>query len=176
MLLFVGNVVDVAFSTGGVVHQGPRSAAGAVAHLRVEGCDEVCVCGRTGCLQAAVSERVLVRRAMAAGLIDRPELRTLVDAAQAGSAAAVELFAERARLVGRAAGMLLDLFDPEVLIVSEGGANRLPECFALLRDEAAARSSSDGAASVLRPTSFPGNVLAMAGAAVALDRVYAAPL
>jgi len=76
--LFVGNVVDVAFAAGGVVHQGPRSAAGAVAHLPIEGCGEVCVCGRTGCLQAAVSEQALVRHALAAGLIDRPDFGALV--------------------------------------------------------------------------------------------------
>jgi predicted NBD/HSP70 family sugar kinase len=175
--LFVGNVVDVAFAAGGVVHQGPRSAAGAVAHLPVEGCGEVCVCGRTGCLQAAVSEQTLVRRALAAGLIDRPDFRALIAAALSGRVEAIALFEQRARLVGRAAALLLDLFDPEVLIVSEAGANRLPSCLATLRAEAAAWSSAGAeAANTIRATSFPSNVLAVAGGAVALDRVYAAPM
>jgi predicted NBD/HSP70 family sugar kinase len=175
--LFVGNVVDVAFTAGGVVHQGLRSAAGAVAHLPVEGCGEVCVCGRTGCLQAAVSEQTLVRRALAGGLIDRPDFRALIDAALSGRVEAVAMFEERARLVGRAAALLLDLFDPEVLVVAEAGANRLPACLAALRAEAAAWSSVDaGAANTIRSTSFPANVLAVAGGAVALDRVYAAPM
>jgi predicted NBD/HSP70 family sugar kinase len=173
--LFVGNVVDVAFAAGGIVHRGPRSAAGAVAHLPIEGCAQVCACGRTGCLQAAVSEQALVRRALAAGLIDRPDFRALLDAALGGRAEAVAMFEERARLVGRAAALLLDLFDPEVLVVVEAGANRLPGCLATLRSEAAARSSA-GAANAIRTTSFPANVLAVAGGAVALDRVYAAPL
>jgi len=175
--LFVGNVVDVAFAAGGLVHQGLRSAAGAVAHLPVEGCGEACVCGRTGCLQAAVSERSLVRRALADGLIDRPDFRALIGAALSGRAEAVAMFAERARLVGRAVALLLDLFDPEVLVVAEAGANRLPGCLETLRAEAAAWSSAGaGAASAIRATSFPGNVLAVAGGAVALDRVYAAPM
>jgi predicted NBD/HSP70 family sugar kinase len=175
VLLFAGNVVDVAFSTGGVVHQGPRSAAGAVAHLPVEGCDEVCSCGRTGCLQAAVSERVLVRRALAAGLIQRPDIHGIVDAARAGGPAersgALALLEERALLLGRAAGMLHDLFDPEVLFVAEGGANRLPHCLATLRAE----MRPDVAATV-RASSFPRHVLATAGGAVALDHLYAQPL
>ncbi|WP_438800561.1 ROK family protein [Actinoplanes ianthinogenes] len=174
--LFVGNVVDVAFAAGGVVHQGPRSAAGAVAHLPVEGCVEVCPCGRVGCLQAAVSERSLVRRALAAGLIDRPEIGALVDAAEAGLAAATALLQERARLVGRAAALLLDLFDPEVLVVAEAGANRLPDSLATLRAEVAARSSAGvEVTETVRASSFPGNVLAAAGGAVALHQVYAAP-
>jgi predicted NBD/HSP70 family sugar kinase len=172
--LFVGNVVDVAFAAGGTVHQGPRSAAGAVAHLPIEGCVERCACGRTGCLQAAVSAQTMVRRALAAGLIDRPEFLDLVDVAERGCAPALALLEERARLVGRAAGLLLDLFDPEVLVVVESGANRLPACFEALRAEAAAWSP--GGAGVIRSTSFPGEVLAVAGGAVALDQVYAAPL
>ncbi|MEU4688958.1 ROK family transcriptional regulator [Actinoplanes sp. NPDC023714] len=171
VLLFVGNVVDVAFSTGGVVHQGPRSAAGAVAHLPVEGCDERCSCGRTGCLQAAVSERVLVRRALRDGLIERPDIHGVVEAVRAGSAGALALLEERARLVGRAAALLHDLFDPEVLIVSEGGANRLPHCLATMRAE-----MGPDAAVTVRAASFPHHVLATAGGAVALDAVYTAPL
>lgn len=175
--LFVGNVVDVAFAAGGTVHQGPRSAAGAVAHLPVEGCAEACACGRTGCLQAAVSEQTLTRRAVAAGLIGRPDFGDLIDAAVGGAAGAVAMFEERARLVGRAAALLLDLFDPEVLIVVEAGANRLPSCLATLRAEAAARATAGAAAAgTIRPTSFAGVVLPVAGGAVALDRVYAEPL
>ena len=175
--LFVGNVVDVAFSAGGVVHQGPRSAAGAIAHLRVEGCVEVCSCGRIGCLQAAVSERSLVRRALADGLIDRPDVLAVVDAARTGSAGAAAMLHERARLVGRAAAQLLDLFDPEVLVVSEAGTNRLPACLATLRAEVAAGSTAGAdVRETVRPSSFPGTVLAVAGGAVALDQVYAAPL
>jgi predicted NBD/HSP70 family sugar kinase len=162
--LFVGNVVDVAFSAGGVIHQGPRSAAGVIAHLPVEGCTS---------FQAAVSEQTLVRRALAAGLIDRPHFRPLLGLALGGHPEAVALFEERARLVGRAAATLLDLFDPEVLIVAEAGVNRMPGCLATLRAEVAARSS---AAHVVRRTSFPPTILALAGGGVALDRVYAAPL
>ena len=174
--LFVGNVVDVAFGVGGTVHRGPRSAAGAVAHLPVEGCAEPCSCGRAGCLQVAVSEHLLVRRALAAGLIDRPEVAALVEVAASGHPAAVALLKERARLVGRAAGMLLDLFDPEVLVVAEAGTNRLPACLAAVRAEAAAWSATGADMTrTVQPTSFPDHVLAMAGAAVALEQVYAAP-
>ncbi|SNY38828.1 ROK family transcriptional regulator [Paractinoplanes atraurantiacus] len=175
--LFAGNVVDVAFATGGVVHQGPRSAAGAVAHLPVEGCAEPCSCGRVGCLQAAVGERALVRRAYAAGLIHQPDIHTLVDAAAAGGAAALGMLRERARLVGRAAALLLDLFDPEVLVVAEAGANRLPECLEALRTEAAdASSCGANMVTTVYASSFPDNVLAVAGGAVALDQVYTSPL
>jgi hypothetical protein len=114
--LFVGNVVDVAFATAGSVQQGPRSAAGAVAHLKIDG------------------------------------------------------------LVGRAAAILLDLFDPDLLTVVEAGERLLPQCRALLRAELAAGSTAGaGSGQVVAGTSFPDHVLATAGGAVILDRIYASP-
>jgi predicted NBD/HSP70 family sugar kinase len=166
--LFVGDVVDVAFAANGVVHQGSRSASGAIAHLPIEGCAELCACGRTGCLQAAVSDQTILRHfrpaAGPAGIHD------VLAAAAAGDPGAERLFVKRARLVGRAAGLLFDMFDPEVLIVAEAGVHRWASCLDALREEAGA-----AAAEVIRATSFPGSVLATAGGAVALDRVYAAP-
>ena len=43
--LFVGNMIDAAFATGGTIHHGPHSAAGAAAHLPLEGRTERCLCG-----------------------------------------------------------------------------------------------------------------------------------
>jgi len=169
--LFVGNGVDVAFAANGVVHRGPRSAAGGVAHLPIEGCDAVCACGRTGCLQAATSDRELVRRALDARIIDRPDIRVLAETARRGHPGATALLLDRARLVGRAAGLLFDLFDPEVLIVTEAGLTRVPRCLEALR-----AAAGPAAAEVVRPSSFAGAALATAGGAVALDRVYATPL
>lgn len=196
VLLFVGAVVDAAFATGGAMHRGPRSGAGSVAHLPLgtAGADGAadgagdggadgaqdgagrCSCGRTGCLQSEVSERAMVRRAAGRGpAVDSfPEL---LERALSGDPRAVALFRRRARLVGRAAALLLDMFDPEVLVVVEPGVSRMPECLADLRAEVAKRSwvCEDPERAVV-PTSFPGTVLATAGGAVALGALYADPL
>lgn len=177
--LFVGNVVDVAFAVGDTVHHGPRMAAGRIAHLPVEGCDVPCACGRSGCLQAAVSERSLVRRAVAAGIVEEPDVRLVVAAAEAGDPYALGMLHERARLVGRAAGTLLDLFNPEVLLVQEIGVNRLPALRETLRAEVL-RGSEVAAerdlAATVRPSSFPLDALAVAGGTAFLGRLYDAPL
>ena len=83
--LFVGNVVDAAFATGGRVHRGPQSAAGAVAHLPLEGRTEQCSCGRRGCLQAAVSSRALALRAARERVTREPSFDALLAAAKAGA-------------------------------------------------------------------------------------------
>jgi predicted NBD/HSP70 family sugar kinase len=108
---------------------------------------------------------------MRAGVIDRPDIFALVNA---GSSAARQLLAERARVVGRAAAVLFDFLDPEVLVVTELGTNRSPECAAALRDEVTAMSRASGDA--VLASSFGDDVLAVAAGAVQLDALYADPL
>lgn len=117
--LFIGNVVDAAFGIEGTVHQGPGAAAGDVAHLPVPGSRTPCACGRTGCLQASASDGVLGAEAVRLGIVPEPSVNLLVDAAATGDPRADRLLRERAHTVGRAAALLLDVFNPAVMVVSE---------------------------------------------------------
>ncbi|MFI8227556.1 ROK family protein [Streptomyces sp. NPDC085900] len=169
--LFVGNVVDAAFATGDAVHHGPRSQSGAIAHLPVPGGTEPCDCGRTGCLQAELSERTLCRRARAAGVPAGANPMRVVAAAAAGDLRATRLLVERAGAVGRAARLLLDVLNPETVVVTEVGIIHRDDCLSALRDGV----GIERAAHVV-PTSFPDSVLAVAGGSVVLDVLYRDPL
>ncbi|WP_019063202.1 ROK family transcriptional regulator [Streptomyces prunicolor] len=169
--LFVGNVVDAAFATNNEVHHGPRSQAGAIAHLPLRGGTEPCDCGRVGCLQVELSERTLCRRAREAGIVDGVNPTHVVTAAERGNPVAVRLLTQRARMVGRAAGLLLDILNPETVVVTELGVMRREDCLRALREEV-----GDARASAVVPTSFPDSVLAVAGGSVLLDVLYRDPL
>lgn len=175
--MFVGNVVDAAFATGGAVHHGPRSAAGTVAHLPLRGRADPCACGRSGCLAAAVSEETLARRAAARRIIPAPDFPALLAAAMAGVKEAVALLHERARLVASAAAMLMDVLNPEVLVVAEAGVVHVPGCLEVMRAEIArrARSCPEPGLAVVA-SSFGQDVLPVSAAAVMLDGIYSAPL
>lgn len=173
--LFAGNVVDAAFAVGGTVQHGPRSAAGAVAHLPLPGRADPCECGRSGCLQAVVSEGALAARAATAGVVAEPSFDSLLDAAQAGDPRAEVIFRQRARAVGGAAAVLLDMFNPEVLVVVEAGAMLLPGCLEALRAETRHRWHGGGEPPVA-VTSFGRDVLHIAAGAVMLSEIYANPL
>jgi predicted NBD/HSP70 family sugar kinase len=183
--LFAGNVVDAAFAVGGVVQHGPRSAAGTIAHLPLPGQPlpgqplpgegGTCGCGRTGCLQAVVSERALAARAAAAGVVREPSFALLLDAAMAGHPAAVAMFRQRARAVGAAAAVLLDLLNPEVLVVVEAGAMHVPGCLDVLRAEARRQCAGTGEPPIT-VTSFGRDVLPIAAGTVMLSEIYANPL
>ncbi|WTK92139.1 ROK family protein [Streptomyces sp. NBC_01508] len=167
VLLFVGAVVDAAFATAGEVHLGPRHGAGSIARLPV---------GGDGSLESEVSEQAMVRLAAEQGL-PVPSFPALLERALAGERRALELFRRRARLVGRAVALLLDMLDPEVLVVVEPGAGLLPHCLDELRTEVAERSLvCDDPEQAVVASSFTGSVLSTAGAAVALGALYADPL
>jgi predicted NBD/HSP70 family sugar kinase len=169
--LFVGNVVDAAFATHDEVHHGPRSQAGVIAHLPLEGGTEPCDCGRTGCLQVELSERTLCHRARQVGVIGTANPMHVVRAAADGDPVAVRLLVERARMVGRAARLLLDVLNPETVVITEAGVMYRGDCLDAVRE-----AVGEERAALVVPSSFPDSVLAVAGGSVALDVLYRDPL
>ncbi len=173
--LFIGNVVDAAFGIEGTVHQGPGSAAGDVAHLPVPGSAVRCTCGRTGCLQAAASDRALGAEAVRRGIVPDPSVDLLVDAAAAGDPRADRLLRERARAVGRAAALLLDVFNPAVMVVTELSSILHEGYLEEIRGAATALSHvCDDPERIVSPHAGPA-VLPEAAATVLLSRVFRDP-
>ncbi len=78
---------------------------------------------------------------------------------------------ERARATGRAAGLLLDVLNPETVVVTEVGVIHFEDCLAALREAAGPARAAD-----VLPTSFPDSVLAVAGGSVVLDALFRDPL
>lgn len=168
--LFVGNVLDAAILTETGAHHGPRSAAGTVAHLPFGDPATRCACGRTGCLEAVVADWAIAGPGGSA--VD------LVDAAKNGDSAARRRLLRRARLLGQGAAVLFDVFNPELLVVTEPAVAELPECLDVLRSEVADRSHvcATPRRSIV-PSSFSRtDVLGMAAGAVQLDAVISDPL
>ena len=176
LALFVGNVVEAAFAMGEQVNYGPRSRAGAVAHLPVVLGGQACGCGRSGCLEATVSDRRLVRRAAEVGIPTRHYIDDVVAAAVAGNAVARELFRERAEVVGRAIAPIVDLLSPELVLIVDPGVAYLPECLAALQEHLAANSVMIGdPAQTVVVSRFSDTVLETAGGAAVLDALYTNP-
>lgn len=174
--LFVGNVVDAALAIAGVVHSGPRSGAGDVAHLPVPDSTAPCPCGRTGCLEATVSDTVLARRATAEGLIPEPDVGLLVDAAAAGDRRADALLRERARAVGRATGLLLDVLNPDLVVITERSSTLQPAYLDEIRAAAIAHAHvCDDPERIVIPHAGPAALL-VAAATVVLNPLLTSPL
>ncbi|QFQ95224.1 ROK family transcriptional regulator [Streptomyces phaeolivaceus] len=174
--LLVGNVVDAAFAVAGVVHSGPRSGASDVAHFPVPGSDVACPCGSTGCLEATVSEARLVRRAVADGIIPEPSVLRLLGVAADGDQRADALLRERARAVGRVAGLLLDLLNPDLIVLTELSSLLHPAYLGEVREAAIAQSRAcDDPERVVVPRAGKAALL-LAASTVALGPLFRDPL
>lgn len=141
--LHVGNVTDAAVVVGGQLLRGPRSAAGRVGHLPVRfGPDATpCACGRAGCAQVELAEVRLIEVARELG-VDITSAADLDVLADAGDERASRLRDERLDMIGILVGYLMDLLNPDLLVIA--GSVSTDRAHTLERIAAAARRFTPG--------------------------------
>ena len=128
IVVLVGSGVGASLISGGATYQGATSSAAEFGHIIVVVGGRKCRCGSTGCLEAyAGAEAILERygRPMAA---DDQELALaeLIDAAGTSPRAAAVLD-ETAQYLGAGIGTLINLFNPERVILGGWGGLLLGE-------------------------------------------------
>jgi predicted NBD/HSP70 family sugar kinase len=123
VIALIGSGVGACIITDGVLYGGAHSSAGEWGHttLRVGG--RRCRCGALGCLEAYVSaEAVLERWAEIGGEVadadEETALAALLVRAEAGEEKAVTLLEETAEYLGAGIADLVNLFNPERIILS----------------------------------------------------------
>ncbi|MFI6515780.1 ROK family transcriptional regulator [Spirillospora sp. NPDC050679] len=176
VVIFVGHVIDVAVVLNRTIHRGPGSAAGGIDHLPVAPeSGAVCGCGRTGCLLAVANDAAVLAAAARRGL-GGLDLEGLIEAADAGSAAAAEVLADRAAMVGRAVAVVLDLVNPGRVVLA-GGVAKAPAHLDRLRAEAVAWARrGDDIPDRIAATDLGPGALVVSAAAPLLAEVLADPL
>ena len=118
----IGTGVGAGIISDGRVLRGFRGGAGDLGHVPMDPNGPRCQCGNLGCLEAFIGERALVSSAMDRGAI-RPEgtYEDLLSAAREGNEQAQGVFAQAGTLFGRALAGVLNVVDPElVIILGEG--------------------------------------------------------
>ncbi|CAL9325407.1 ROK family protein [Streptomyces sp. SudanB182_2057] len=188
--LFTGNVIDAAVAIGRRVHVGARSAAGNVAHLPVttppgssagDDLRAACACGRRGVLQAVATDRAVLASAARRGVLPGGAegtgdgLSRLAALAEAGDEGADDLLRARARHIGGAVAHLVDLLDPDLVVLS-GGVLAVAAHLTEVRRAAAARLGPSWDPAHVQPTALGPHSLAAASAALLLRAYYDDPL
>lgn len=178
VFLFVGNIVGAGLLVEGRLRRGADSSAGTIDHLPVGGTvpGEPCHCGRHDCLAILASDVAVLGRARAAGLVGpQSSFEALVRKSRTGVDAAALLLRDRARYTGVAAGILLDLLDPEVLVLG-GGLLQAPEHLDALIDAAAGRLSRPEAAERILPTGLGEGTLVRGSASLPMHAFFSDPV
>lgn len=121
VLVTIGTGIGGALVVDGAVYRGSRGGAGEFGHVPMVEDGRSCACGGSGCLETLVGEPGLVRAARAAGLRRVRTAADLLKAADEGNEQARSVFAAAGSVLGRAVAGLVNLADPEtVVILGEG--------------------------------------------------------
>lgn len=135
VLLYVttgGGVGSGVLAEGRLVH-GSAGLAGEIGHCYIPGGTERCNCGKVGCLETVTDGPAVARAAAAAvrsgrrstlAVGGRRELTAeeVAAAAADGDRVALDALADAGRTLGLAASWLINVFNPEVLLVGGGMA------------------------------------------------------
>lgn len=175
--LFVGNVIGAAIVIGRELYHGRDEGAGEIAHLPLSRVAATpCECGRAGCLMSVVGDRAVVGRGIREGLLTEGQtLHDLTGMAVAGNGIADYLLRDRARALGEAVAVVLDLLAPDQVILF-GTPLLVPDHLAEIRAEAQrwTRRGVDTERDIV-PSTLDDNAPVISAATSVLDRFYADP-
>ncbi len=184
LMFTLGTGVGGGIVLGGRLQEGAHRFGGEVGHLVVAEGGRPCPCGNRGCIEAYASGTAiglaardrLVDQDVDSALRGDTELsgRSVTEAATAGDALAQSVLVDVGRWLGVAAAGLVNVLDPEVIIVG-GGAGRHTAPWVIPAAEAALAERILGGAQVRPVPPFElaelGDDAGMIGAAMlALDR------
>lgn len=179
-----GQGVGVGIMTDRRIYRGSGSA-GEVGHITVEPDGPLCRCGNRGCLEAVVSDSGVVSAALEARNRDASALKGLdltaepervvegiFALAEAGDQAAGAIVAHIQDLLGIAIANLMNLFNPQAVVLGPGFAKGGPG-FVTAVSEIAGRRALPAIArqTVIVPSGFDENTVLVGATALVLDRI-----
>lgn len=174
------NVVGITIGTGigggliidGELYHGSSDVAGEIGHTTIDVNGRYCKCGNYGCLEAYASGPAIATRArealiredtasmlpaMVDAQLDRITAEIVYDAAKKGDGLANEIVRDTARYLGAGIATLLNVINPDVVVVA-GGVTRAGEAlFVPLRAEVRRRAFKPAVEAVrIVPAELPG--------------------
>ncbi|MEA2608569.1 MAG: glucokinase [Chloroflexota bacterium] len=165
----------------GRVYRGAALNAGELGHLTVEYRGRLCGCGRRGCLEAYVSGTNIALRAREAlatgepsslGSLSEVWAEDVAAAALEGDPVAVRVWDETTAMLGSAVTSILDIFNPQVVVLGGGVTRAGDQLLRPVRDIALRQALGPAAAVADVVLAELGEKLAVvSAAAVAFDRL-----
>lgn len=127
----------------GKIFRGHKSSCMEVGHIQVDPNGHRCGCGRRGCLEAQAGRLAVAAQVAQAAYrgrapyilktygTDLAEIRSgaLAEAVKAGEKVVEEIIRDAARMIGRAVGDLVNLLNPDVVVLGGGMVEAMPELF-----------------------------------------------
>lgn len=115
----------------GKLYTGRSGFSGEFGHLPIADNGVLCSCGKQGCLETIVSANAIARMAregikngnssliesLVKGDLDKIDISAVIQAANAGDQFAISLFSDAGHWLGRGIAYLIQIFNPELIII-----------------------------------------------------------
>ena len=123
--------VGIGIVINGQLYMGHSGIAGEFGHTTIDPSGPICRCGKRGCLEAYVGNYAILRNARALAHkgswdTENPEglaIEDVISRAFSGEKALIDLYAETGRMLGIGIANLIEIFNPEKIIISGKGTN-----------------------------------------------------
>jgi glucokinase len=187
--LTIGTGVGGGIVLGGEIYHGASDVAGEIGHMTIEANGRRCKCGNYGCLEAYASGPAIAARAVegiesgaetalpqyVAGDLSRITAQVVYEAAHDGDAYALEAVRDTAKLLGAGVANIVNIFNPEVVVICGGVTLAGEKLFGPLRSEVQRRAFKP-AWEVCRilPGTLTGTAGVYGAAAVFMQRTWGA--
>lgn len=134
LMVSLGRGIGLGMVLDGRLYRGAFGGAGEFGHFKISGNTTACACGGLGCLEAVVADPAL---RTAASQIAGRDITTLEAAAQArdGNDALGQVFLDAANQLGAAIGNLVNLLNPELIVLAGEGSHAADLMIDTLKDQ-----------------------------------------
>jgi len=182
LIVTVGRGVGLGIVVNGQFYRGARGGAGEFGHTVIDPEGPTCECGKRGCLESYVGDPGLVRMATEAanrGEIPGPitSMSDLLAKAQADEVGARAVFARAGDILGQGIANLLNIFNPQKIIISGEGTRAGDLLFGPMR-ESIARNVMPGLAkdTSIQIDAWGDDAWARGAASLVLHELFESPL
>ena len=152
--LTIGTGIGGGIVIDGRIYHGASDIAGEIGHTTIDSTGRLCKCGNYGCVEAYASGPAIAARAVegitagvetrlpefVAGDLDRITAQTVYEAARHEDDFSLELVRETAKFLGAAVANLVNIFNPDVIVLVGGVTQAGDRLFVPLRAEVKRRA------------------------------------
>jgi predicted NBD/HSP70 family sugar kinase len=146
--LMIGDGVGMGFLVHGELYRGARTGGSEFGHVRIRRGGPQCRCGGRGCIEAFLADYALYRDAQlmdqrpapASLMPSEASMRRLLDQAQGGDRALLDLLHGAGEVLGDAVGILIQTLEPDHIVICGPGTRAWPLIKSAF-DDALARAS-----------------------------------
>lgn len=135
----IGTGIGGGIIINGQPFRGVDGTAGEVGHICVERDGRPCGCGSHGCVEQYASVSAIERLAAETGLGSLTG-KQLYEAAMSGNPKAIEVFHSMGRSLGVMIATVINMINPEVIVLGGGGSNGWDAFMPVMLDEAKRRA------------------------------------